>query len=218
MPIPTAAIAWPGRLPFPRWRGPHLENGPIAGSLFSGHPATGACKRGDMNLDTGVHAPDRPDAMKSYRRILVPVLAGQAIAPLARRATALAGPGSEVRAVAIIDTASGFEPDGPAAATAAERAARRRPAVQRRLELELAGGPLAGSAVQVLAGDPGRLLQALLRDWRPDLVVVREGFLPQNWLPGPCAGTPRPDVLKIARPPRLARILGLVLPRAAEQG
>lgn len=157
--------------------------------------------------------------MKSYRRILVPVLAGQAIDPLARRATALAGPGSEVRAVAIIDTTSGFEPDGPAAATTQERAARQRPAVQRRLELELARGPLAGAEAQVLAGDSGRLLQDLLRDWRPDLVVAQDGLLPQAWLHGAfgTAGAPLPDVLKVSRPPLLSQLLGMVLPRTAKQ-
>jgi nucleotide-binding universal stress UspA family protein len=154
--------------------------------------------------------------MKSYRRILVPVLAGQAIDPLARRATALAGPGAEVRVVAIMDTASGFEPDGPAAVTAAERAARKRPAVLRRLELELARGPLAGAAAQVLSGEPGRILQDLLRDWRPDLVVAQDGLLPSSWLLG-AAETPLPDVLKIARPPRLTQLLGMVLPRTVAQ-
>lgn len=154
--------------------------------------------------------------MKSYRRILVPVLAGQSIDNLARRAATLIGHGTEVRVVAIVDTASGFEPDGPAAVTAAERAARRRPAVLRRLELELARGPLAGAAAEVLSGEPDRLLQRLLREWRPDLVVAQDGLLPQSWLLG-AAEAPLPDVLKVARPPLLSQLLGLVLPRTAEQ-
>jgi hypothetical protein len=157
--------------------------------------------------------------MKSYQRILVPVLAGQAIAPMARRATALASPGSEVRIVAIIDTASGFEPDGPAAVTATERAARKRPAVLRRLERELARGPLASAAAQVLAGEPGRVLRRLLCEWRPDLVVAQDGLLPPAWLHGAlgAAGTPLPDVIKVARPPLLSRLLGMMQPRAATQ-
>jgi hypothetical protein len=69
---------------------------------------------------------------------------------------------------------------------------------------------------QVLSGEPDRVLQDLLRDWRPDLVVAQDGLLPHSWLLG-AAETPLPDVLKIARPPLLAQLVDMVLPRAVRQ-
>lgn len=157
--------------------------------------------------------------MKNYRRILIAALAEQAIGNLLPRAAALAGNTAEVMVAQIIDTTSGFAPDGPAAVTAEEKAARKLPGIRRRLELELAHGPLAGAQAQVLVGSPAEVLAGLLREWEPDLIVAAGSLLPQTWIEQALrhAAGVRPDVLKVERPPLLAQLLDLVIPRTAGQ-
>lgn len=119
--------------------------------------------------------------MKTYRRILVPVPAGGQSDLLLQRAAELAkAQNTQMLVLRVLDTGSGFEPDGPAAALPGEAAARRAPEVKTRLELQLARNNLAWAEAKVLWGEPKAVLADAIRAWQPDLVVACAGQLPQG--------------------------------------
>jgi nucleotide-binding universal stress UspA family protein len=110
--------------------------------------------------------------MKTRHRILVPFTHGHSGSALLRRASELAAAGqSAVLVVSVLDTRSGFEPDGPAASLPGERAARLAPAEQKRLEHDLIRHGLERAQATVIWGEPRAALSALMDSWRPDLVV-----------------------------------------------
>jgi nucleotide-binding universal stress UspA family protein len=119
--------------------------------------------------------------MKTYRRILVPVPSGGQGDILLQRAAELAqARHTQMLVVRVLDTRSGFEPDGPAAVLPGEAAARRAPDVKKRLDLLLARNNLGWAEAKVIWGEPKTVLADVIRDWAPDLVVACAGLLPQE--------------------------------------
>lgn len=116
--------------------------------------------------------------MNTYRRILVPIAAGRQGDILLHRAAELArAQRAQILVVQVIDTRSGFSPDGPAAVLPGEAAARRVPEVRKRLELQLARNNLGWAEVKVVWGEPKVALTDVIRDWKPDVVVACAGHL-----------------------------------------
>lgn len=123
--------------------------------------------------------------MKTYRRILVPILTGGQSDILLQRVTELAQvTRTQMLVVRVLDTRSGIPSDGPAGALPGEIAARRAPEAMKRLELQLARNKLSWAEAKVVWGEPNVLLANLIRDWAPDLVVTC-GQLPQGMVQGP---------------------------------
>jgi hypothetical protein len=119
--------------------------------------------------------------MKTYRRILVPIPSGGQGDILLQRAAELAQTQhTQMLVVRVLDTRSGFEPDGPAAMLPGEAAARRAPDVRKRLDLQLARNNLGWAEANVLWGEPKTVLADVIRNWAPDLVVACAGLLPQE--------------------------------------
>lgn len=117
--------------------------------------------------------------MKTYRRILVPIPAdGQGDVLLQRAAELVQARHAQMLVVRVLDTRSGFEPDGPAAALPGEAAARRSPDVKKRLDLQLARNNLGWAEAKVVWGEPQAVLADVIRNWAPDLVVACAGLLP----------------------------------------
>lgn len=146
--------------------------------------------------------------MRSYRRILVPILSGShaelqlsrvgELADVAQRMPA------QILVVRVIDPSNGIEPDGPAAGT------RRLTDVQQRLDLQLARNNLGWAEARVVRGDPKAALADVIRSWQPDLIVTCEG----HWPEGIAAGA---DILTVAHCGILRRLavgLGLALRHA----
>ena len=150
--------------------------------------------------------------MKTYRRILVPILTGGDNDIQLQRAAELAkAQRTQMLVVRVLDTRSGFEPDGPAAILPSEAAARRAPDVRKRLDLQLARNNLAWAEAQVVWGEPKAVLADVIRNWQPDLVVTFAGHLPQEATDGVDALTvSRPSVFK-----RLAEVFHPPTPRHA---
>ncbi|MEQ1591298.1 MAG: universal stress protein [Thiobacillaceae bacterium] len=119
--------------------------------------------------------------MKTYRRILVPISNdGQGDILLHRAADLAQAQRTQMLVVRVLDTRSGFEPDGPAASLPGESAARRAPAAMKRLDLQLTRNNLAWAEAKVVWGEPKVVLADLIRQWQPDLVVACTGTLPQG--------------------------------------
>lgn len=119
--------------------------------------------------------------MKNYRRILVPLLSSSQSDIVLQRATELAlAERSQLLVVRILDTRSGFEPDGPAAILPDEAAARLAPDAQKRLELQLARNDLGWAEAKVVWGIPSAALAEIIRSWKPDLVLGCSGHLPNG--------------------------------------
>jgi len=117
--------------------------------------------------------------MKTYRRILVPIPAdGQGDVLLQRAAELAQGQHAQMLVVRVLDTRSGFEPDGPAAVLPGEAAARRSPDAKKRLDLQLARNNLGWAEAKVVWGEPQAVLAEVIRNWAPDLVVACAGLLP----------------------------------------
>lgn len=117
--------------------------------------------------------------MKAYRRILVPIPAdGQGDILLQRAAGLAQAQHAQMLVVRVLDTRSGFEPDGPAAALPDEMAARRSTDVRKRLDLQLARNNLGWAESKVVWGEPQTVLADVIRDWVPDLVVACASLLP----------------------------------------
>lgn len=131
--------------------------------------------------------------MKTYRRILVPIVsAGEGDILLRRAAEIAQGQRVQMLVVRVLDTRSGFEPDGPAAVMPGEAAARRAPDAKKRLDLLLARNNLGWAEARVVWGDPKNVLSEVIRTWQPDLVVASAGRLPVGVLADA-------DVLTVAR-------------------
>jgi nucleotide-binding universal stress UspA family protein len=119
--------------------------------------------------------------MKTYRRILVPILTGGDNDIQLQRAAELAkSQRTQMLVVRVLDTRSGFAPDGPAAALPEEAAARRAPDARKRLDLQLARNNLGWAEAKVVWGIPKNALADVIRAWAPDLVVACSGQLPQG--------------------------------------
>ena len=138
--------------------------------------------------------------MKTYRRILVPLSAdGQSDVLLHRAAELAQAQDAKMLVVRVLDTRSGFEPDGPAAILPGEAAARRAPDVKKRLDLQLARNNLAWVEAKVVWGEPTAVLPDVIRNWQPDLVVTFTSHLPQLAVDGV-------DVLTVSRPSVFRRL------------
>lgn len=158
--------------------------------------------------------------MKSYRRILVPIETGSRGEALLQRAAEIAQTGqAEVMVVKVINTRSGFEPDGPAGALPKEQAARKKPEARKRLDLMLARNKLGWAQARVICGDPDLVLADTITQWRPDLIVAAAGWLPRGWIAAAVARSngAKPDVLTVESANVFARLAHAVLPHAASQ-
>jgi hypothetical protein len=145
--------------------------------------------------------------MKTRQRILVPFTHGYNGSALLRRASELAASGNvELQVVSVLDTRSGFEPDGPAGNLPGERAARLAPAEQKRLEHELMRHGLGQAQATVIWGEPRAALSALIRSWCPDLVVC-DGRT-RRMLPARTR-QPGPEMMRIGRDGAFTRLAGL---------
>lgn len=135
--------------------------------------------------------------MRSYQRILVPILSGSHAEVQLHRVTELM-PSSHAQllVVRVIDTRSGVEPDGPAAVSAN----RRTMDAKRRLDLQLARYNLGWAEAKVVWGEPLAALSELVRSWQPDLVVSCGSSLPA----GIAAGA---DILTVGRDGILKRFV-----------
>jgi nucleotide-binding universal stress UspA family protein len=143
--------------------------------------------------------------MKTYRRILVPVSGGgQSDQQLQRAAELAQAQQAQMLVVRVLDTRSGFEPDGPAAVLPSEAAARRAPGAKKRLDLQLTRNNLAWAESKVVWGEPEHVLTEVIRDWKPDLVVSCAGQLPHALVEGT-------DMLTVARRSRLRNLAGIFL-------
>ena len=119
--------------------------------------------------------------MKTYRRILVSIPSGGQSDIVLHRAAELSQiQRAQMLVVRVIDTRSGFEPDGPAASLPGEAAARRAPEVKKRMDLQLARNNLGWAEAKVVWGEPEAMLADVIRSWEPDLVVACAGNLPQG--------------------------------------
>lgn len=149
--------------------------------------------------------------MKTRQRVLIPFTHGHSGSALLRRAGEIAASGDiELLVVSVLDTRSGFDPDGPASALPGERAARLAPPEQKRLEHDLIRHGLGEAQATVIWGEPRTALSALIRSWRPDLVVC-DGRT-RRMLPT------RPDregpaLMTIGRDNTLARLAGFFFPQ-----
>ena len=107
--------------------------------------------------------------MKTRQRILIPFTHGYSCSALLRRASEIAASGDvDLLVVSVLDTRSGFEPDGPAGNLPGERAARLAPSEQKRLEHDLMRHGLDRAQATVIWGEPRTALSALIRSWNPD--------------------------------------------------
>jgi hypothetical protein len=149
--------------------------------------------------------------MKTPQRILVPFTHGHSGAALLRHAGEVAASRqAELLVVSVVDTRSGFEPDGPAASLPGERAARLAPAEQKRLESELVRHGLGRATATVIWGEPRAALSALIARWQPDTIVCdgrTRRMLPARMAP---AG---PTLMTIGSNP-VARLTGFFFPHA----
>jgi nucleotide-binding universal stress UspA family protein len=119
--------------------------------------------------------------MKAYRRILVPIPAdGQGDILLQRAAEFAQAQHAQMLVVRVLDTRSGFEPDGPVALLPGEAAARRSPDVKKRLDLQLARNNLGWAEAKVVWGEPQTVLAEVIRNWAPDLIVACASLLPMG--------------------------------------
>jgi len=149
--------------------------------------------------------------MNTHQRILVPFTHGYNGSALLRRASELAASGNvELRVVSVLDTRSGFELDGPAGNLPGERAARLAPAEQKRLEHDLMRHGLDRAQATVIWGEPRAALSALIRSWRPDLVVC-DGRT-RHMLPAR-TGQEGPEMMRIGRNGAFARLAGFFYPQ-----
>ena len=150
--------------------------------------------------------------MKIPQRILVPFTHGYSSSTLLRRAGEIAASrDAELLVVSVLDTRSGFEPDGPAGNLPGERVARLAPAEQKRLEHELMRHGLDQAQARVIWGEPRAALSALIRHWNPDLVVC-DGRT-RRMLPARVSQD-GPEMMRIDRDNAFARLAGFFYPQA----
>lgn len=152
--------------------------------------------------------------MKARQRVLIPFTHGHSGSALLQRAGEIAAAGDiDLLVVSVLDTRSSFDSDGPAGTLPGERAARLAPPEQKRLEHDLKRHGLVQAQATVIWGEPRTALSALIRSWRPDLVVC-DGRT-RSMLPA------RPDregpaLVTIGRNGAFARLAGLFFPNAQE--
>jgi acyl-coenzyme A synthetase/AMP-(fatty) acid ligase len=147
--------------------------------------------------------------MESYRRILVAIITGGETDILLQRAAGLSQVHrAQLLVVRVLDTRSGFEPDGPTALLPGDAVARRVPDTKRRLDLLLAQHNLGWAESKVVWGVPQAMLAHIIRTWEPDLVVTCEGDLPREITKGA-------DTLKVGRRNWFSRLLGALAPAPA---
>lgn len=150
--------------------------------------------------------------MKTRQRILVPFTHGHSGSALLRRAGEIAAAGEiELLVVSVLDTRSGFELDGPAGNLPGERAARLAPAEQKRLDHDLMRHGLGRARATVIWGEPRAALSALIRSWRPDMIVC-DGRT-RRMLPAR-AGDEGPQMMRVDRAGAFARLAGFFFPPA----
>lgn len=128
--------------------------------------------------------------MRTYRRILLPIFSQGQSDILLHKVTELAQRQQTQLLVLRVLDSGGMEPDGPAAALPGDILSRRAPAVLKRLELQLARNNLGWAEARVVWGEPHAALSAVIRVWRPDLVVTSESYLPEEIVQGA-------DILKV---------------------
>lgn len=134
--------------------------------------------------------------MKNHRRILVTLPDDARADALLRQASQDAVQGaSKLLALKVLDTRSGFEPDGPAAVFTSERLARQLPAARAVLKRQMERHNLAWAETRVVCDEPGLAISACVRDWRPDLVIDCADFLSDD---NRFEGDDPPDVLHVA--------------------
>ena len=150
--------------------------------------------------------------MKTRQRILVPFTHGHSGSALLRRAGEIAAAGeTELLVVSVLDTRSGFELDGPAGNLPGERAARLAPAKQKRLDHDLMRHGLGRARATVIWGEPRAALSALIRSWRPDMIVC-DGRT-RRMLPAR-TGDEGPQMMRVDRTGAFARLAGFFFPPA----
>jgi hypothetical protein len=149
--------------------------------------------------------------MKTRQRVLIPFTHGHSGSALLRRAGEISASGDvELLVVSVLDTRSGFDADGPAGALPGDRAARLAPPEQKRLEHDLMRHGLDQAQATVIWGEPRTALSALIRSWRPDLVVC-DGRT-RHMLPAQ-SDQEGPALMTIGRDGALARFAGLFFPQ-----
>lgn len=148
--------------------------------------------------------------MKTRQRILVPFTHGHSGSALLRRAGELTASGEvELLVASVLDTRSAFEPDGPAGNLPGERAARLAPPEQKRIEHDLMRHGLGRAQATVIWGEPRSALAALIRTWRPDLVVCdgrTRRLLPARY------GQEGPALMMVGGNSAFARMAGFLFP------
>ncbi|WP_018078374.1 universal stress protein [Thiobacillus denitrificans] len=150
--------------------------------------------------------------MKTHQRILVPFTHGHSGSALLRRAGEIAAAGEiELLVVSVLDTRSGFDLDGPAGNLPDERAARLAPAEQKRLDHDLLRHGLGRARATVIWGEPRAALSALIRSWRPDMIVC-DGRT-RRMLPAR-TGNEGPQMMRVDRTGAFARLAGFFFPPA----
>ena len=150
--------------------------------------------------------------MKTRQRVLIPFTHGHSGSALLRRASEIAVSGNvELLVVSVLDTRSSFDSDGPAGTLPGERAARLAPPEQKRLEHDLMRHGLGQQAqATVIWGEPRTALSALIRNWRPDLVVC-DGRTRRLMPARPDQAGPQ--LMTIGREGAFARLAGFFLPQ-----
>jgi hypothetical protein len=152
--------------------------------------------------------------MKTRQRVLIPFTHGHSGSALLRRAGEIAASGHvELLVVSVLDTRTSFDSDGPAGTLPGERAARLAPPEQKRLEHDLMRHGLGQAQATVIWGEPRTALSALIRSWRPDLVVC-DGRT-RRLMPARPAQE-GPQLMTIGRDGAFARLAGLFFPHAQE--
>ena len=148
--------------------------------------------------------------MKTCQRILIPLTHGYSASALLRRASEIAASRqAELLVVSVLDTRTGFDPDGPAGNLPGERAARLAPAEQKRLERDLMRHDMVQAQATVIWGEPRAALSALIHSWRPDLVVCdgrTRRMLPARTI------QEGPEVVRISRNGTFARLAEFFYP------
>lgn len=150
--------------------------------------------------------------MKTRQRILFPYTPGRSDVALLRRAGEIAASRqADLLVVQVLDIRSGFEADGPAANLPGERAARRAPAEQKRLDQHLKLIGLGRAQATVIWGEPRAALSALIHSWRPDLLVCDSRM---SRIHDASTGEADPEVVTIGGGGLFARLAGFLFPQA----
>jgi len=158
--------------------------------------------------------------MRTYQRILVPIDSGSRGEALLKRAAEIAQIGhAEIMVVKVIDIRDGFESDGPVGSLPMERAARKKPAERKRLDLMLARNNLSWAQAQVICGEPVPVLTDTINQWRPDLIIAAATLLLTGWAASAVAQSSgvRPDVLTVVCNNVFSRLTQAIFPVGANQ-